>query len=241
MTILDAIPFEIDEIALCRELHVPEGGSDEARLIDLAREVLTLARPRALYETRFVESLDQGRVTVEGVTFVSKVLEDQLAEVGKVFLPFVATCGHELDALEPPADDVLIRFWLDHLREKALSAAVGHLMHRIAKENAFEKLASMSPGSGAAGIWELTEQRPLFDLLGDTESLVGVRLTGSCLMVPAKSVSGLAYPSEKGFASCQACNRENCPKRRAAFDPALMDRIHGLMGEDGTKTLGPEP
>ncbi len=43
-------------------------------------------------------------------------------------------------------------------------------------------------------------------------------------MVPTKSVSGILFPAEESFASCQLCPRENCPNRRAPYDPELFDR-----------------
>jgi hypothetical protein len=46
-------------------------------------------------------------------------------------------------------------------------------------------------------------------------------------MVPNKSVSGLLYPSEDGFQSCQLCHREGCPNRRAPFDPHLWEERFG--------------
>jgi hypothetical protein len=40
-------------------------------------------------------------------------------------------------------------------------------------------------------------------------------------MVPRKSISGILFPSEEGFQSCQLCERASCPGRRAPFDVSL--------------------
>ena len=52
-----------------------------------------------------------------------------------------------------------------------------------------------------------------------------MRLTDSFLMVPNKTTSGILFPTETDFRSCEVCHRENCPSRHAAFNQALWDRI----------------
>ena len=64
----------------------------------------------------------------------------------------------------------------------------------------------MNPGSLAD--WPLREQRPLFGLLGNVRAAIGVTLTPSLLMTPTKSVSGILFPSEETFASCQLCHAD---------------------------------
>ena len=78
-------------------------------------------------------------------------------------------------------------------------------------------VSSMAPGSLDAE-WPITEQTPLFSLLGDAAQKVGVELTESCLMVPAKSISGIYFSADKHFESCSMCTRENCPNRRAKYN-----------------------
>ena len=83
------------------------------------------------------------------------------------------------------------------------------------------RTATMAPGSLAD--WPIREQRPLFRILGDPLTAVGVELTDSFLMIPNKSVSGIRFPTEERFESCQLCPREGCPGRRAAYDPDLYE------------------
>jgi hypothetical protein len=80
----------------------------------------------------------------------------------------------------------------------------------------------MNPGS--LPDWPLSEQRPLFTLLGENPGTIGVELMDSFLMTPVKSVSGMWFPTEERFESCQLCQRHNCPGRRAQFDAGLYDR-----------------
>jgi hypothetical protein len=84
-----------------------------------------------------------------------------------------------------------------------------------------EKTATMAPGSLSE--WPLSQQRSLFACLGDPEGEIGVHLSDSLLMVPAKSVSGIRFPTTESFVSCQLCSRENCPGRRAPYDKTLYD------------------
>jgi hypothetical protein len=86
----------------------------------------------------------------------------------------------------------------------------------------------MSPGS--LPNWPITEQKPLFSLIGKTEELVGVRLTDSMLMLPRKSISGIVFPTEVTFSSCQLCPRERCEGRKAPYDEALKEK-YGLVDE----------
>lgn len=83
-------------------------------------------------------------------------------------------------------------------------------------------MARMAPGSGAANVWPLTQQKPLFSLFGDVEELIGVRLTDRCLMIPIKSVSGIFFPNADKFESCQLCQREQCQGRRAPYSEELV-------------------
>jgi hypothetical protein len=80
-----------------------------------------------------------------------------------------------------------------------------------------EKMSTMNPGSGNKDVWPIAQQRQLFRLLGNVEASVGVRLTDSYLMTPNKTVSGILFPTDVPFFSCQLCTRENCPRRRAEY------------------------
>jgi hypothetical protein len=218
MIILDAIPFQPDLPALLAHLHIREGSAhahDFAALLESAQEI---ARPKALYRPAFIDERGADFVCVEGVRLSSRVLAVNLAETGRVF-PFVATCGVELEAWASGFADLLERFWADAIQEAALYAALGALERHQDKTFALGHTGRMNPGS--LEDWPLTQQRELFALLPETEAAIGVRLTASCLMLPAKSVSGLRFPLSATFESCQLCPREICPNRRAPYDPHL--------------------
>jgi len=102
-----------------------------------------------------------------------KALADRLAEA-------LAERAHELVRREP---------WGD-ARDEELDNA-----ERIA-----EGLTGIRPAPGYPACPDHTEKRTLFDLL-DVEATIGVRLTESCAMTPASSVSGwyLAHPESTYF------------------------------------------
>ncbi len=83
----------------------------------------------------------------------------------------------------------------------------------------------MHPGSGDADVWPIEQQGELFALLGDIPGRLGVELTETYLMIPNKTVSGIYFPTEADFRSCQVCRRTACPNRAAAFDQVLWDSI----------------
>ena len=109
----------------------------------------------------------------------------------------------------------------------ARALGLGGLRAHLSERFAVPQLMVMNPGSLAD--WPLREQRALFRLLGDVEAAVGVTLTPSLLMTPTKSVSGIFFPSEETFASCQLCPREACPNRRAPYDPELFAKKYARM------------
>ena len=162
----------------------------------------------------------------ERARFVSRALRVNLDEVERVF-PYVATCGVELDSIPIAPRDVFGQFCRDTIKEMALWAALSHLYVHLTETHGFSALASMNPGSGETRVWPIEQQEELFAFLGNVQESIGVVLTGSCLMVPNKSVSGIFYPSQDGFESCQLCRQERCSHRRAPFDPELWARTFG--------------
>jgi hypothetical protein len=216
--ILNHIPFAADVDALLKSLRIP-ATSDRAREIrELVERVRPTARPKAVYDVAYVESKGRDTVTLAGVTFTSRVLRVNLDKAERVF-PFVATCGRELAEHAAALDDLVLDFAFDALMVKALEAAIHHLGKHLAERYALGTTAVMNPGS--LEDWPLSEQKPLFGLFGDVKKLIGVELTDSFLMVPIKSVSGIIFPTEIRFESCQLCPREVCPNRRAKYQPEL--------------------
>jgi hypothetical protein len=230
MKVLDDIPFSIDPDAVFARLHLAPHGDYADEIHALIESARPLARPRALYRTATVQQRDADAVVIAAsdrtstpVRFESRALRVNLDPVEQVY-PYVATCGRELDSIPLRASDIFGQFCRDTIKEMALWAALVHLHEHLTETYGLQRLATMNPGSGEASVWPIEQQRELFGFLGDVETAIGVGLSESCLMVPNKSVSGIFYPSESGFESCQLCRREPCPERRAPFDADLWER-----------------
>jgi hypothetical protein len=225
--ILERIPFQTDLEELAKTVRLKPGSPMLDDLTKMALEAQALANPKVIYRVALVEAGGDRTVRIDEGEFTSRVLRVNLEKAHRVF-PFVATCGREMKMWADMHTDMLQRFWADAIMEQALFTAIQELDRRLEERYQPGPLSSMNPGS--LEDWPISQQRALFDLFGDTRTHIGVELTESMLMIPAKSVSGVLFPSQEGFtASCQLCPREVCPNRREPYDPALFDRKYALM------------
>ncbi|MBN1249350.1 MAG: vitamin B12 dependent methionine synthase [Anaerolineae bacterium] len=218
--VLDDIPFAPALAPLKKRLRIKDGSRSEAELAALLPAAAAIAKPKALYRLVYIDEKAPEAVTLSGVTLHSRILRVNLEAAHRAIV-YVVTCGTELHAWGEGLDDMVHQYWADTIKEMALGAAIQTLHAHLAACYELGKTAAMSPGSLAD--WPIREQRPLFKLLGDPEAAIGVKLTESFLMIPNKSVSGIRFPTEESFESCQLCPRESCPGRRAAYEPDLYD------------------
>jgi len=219
MPIIDKINVSISLDELRKRLHMKKDHdmSEIQPLIDVA---VQLIEPRALYDVRYIEEKFEDAVIVNGRRLKSRVLRKNLDQVERIF-PFVITIGPKLGEKQTTSTDLLENFYLDTIGNVALNSARKQLKRHLKSKFALEKISSMAPGSLAD--WPIEEQAPLFKLLGDVETSIGVKLTDSLLMLPAKSISGIYFPTEVSFFSCQLCPRERCESRKAIFSPKLAE------------------
>ena len=219
MNILSNIPLILEPDKIAAKLHFP--GNDESihnkisEIVELCRKV---SKPKAFFKVCYIESRGFASVKIDNVKFKSRILRKNLEKTERVF-PYVATCGTELAKMEIRDDDFITPYILDVIKEMALSCAYDYLKDHIKKKYQPGQLSSMSPGS--LKDWPIEQQNELFSLLGNVEEQIGVKLTDSLLMDPVKSVSGVFFPTEINFESCQLCPRENCRSRRKEYDPQL--------------------
>jgi len=221
MEILDSIPVSIKAERVMDILHL--GG--ESRYIEIVNELIEkiqpVIRPKAMYDVQFVEHVDKDTIELNGIKFNSRVLRVNLDNIGRVF-PYIATSGIEAESIGEDDDDLMSKFIIDTIKGMALGVASSYLHNYIKNKYKIKQMSSMNPGS--LEDWPISEQKPLFSVFGDVEKLIGVKLTDSFLMIPIKSVSGIYFPTEKSFESCQLCPREKCPNRRAKYDPELKEK-----------------
>jgi hypothetical protein len=217
-TVLDAIPLRFDPDEFRDLTHIDLSAPSLKAGADLVNSALPVARPKAMYKVCYIDERTEDEVELEGIRFTSEVMRQNLSEVQRVFA-YIVTCGVELDTVAVSPEDGFAGYVLDGLKEMALLQAIEHLKNHLAETYGLDpqRMSTMNPGSGNRDVWPISQQRQLFQLLGDVEASIGVRLTDSFLMTPNKTVSGILFPTEVPFVSCQLCTRENCPRRRAQY------------------------
>ena len=222
MEVLDSIPFTLDTKNVFKHLRLRKENKHTERVVQELIEIVHLvAKPKAVYEVSYVDNKNEDSLYIGGVKFTSRVLRVNLDKVERVF-PYVATCGRELDEVTVPSDDFMKYYCFDAIKEMVVRSARNYLQDYLTRNYALGKMSKMSPGE--LEDWPITQQKELFSIFGNVEDIIGVRLTESLLMVPLKSMSGICFPSEIRFESCQLCPREACIERKAPYDPDLVKK-----------------
>ncbi len=219
--VLDKISPLLPVDDLMERLHVRRDSARAAELMSLIREAEQIGKPRAYCGAANIDERGDEHVVVGGIRFSSRVLVVNTEKSERVF-PFVATCGTELETWARGLDSLMHKFWSEEIRIAALRNAILAVSDHLSTTFRLGKTSRMAPGEFED--WPLSEQVPLFQLLGDTESAVGVRLTESLLMLPTKSASGMFFATAHDFQACMLCIQATCPNRQAPYDPELYER-----------------
>lgn len=220
MEILDNIPTHLDPEEVSKKLHLDKkkGYSNTAQeLVELANSVI---HPKAIYEVSYIDHRNEDAVDIGGVKFTSRILTVNLDKIGRVF-PYIVTIGKELEGRIASFDDLLRQYCLEEIGNIVVESTIEYLEGYLKRKYRIEQISSMSPGS--LKNWPITQQKQLFSIFGNAEDLIGVKLTDSSLMIPKKSESGIFFPTEVKFYSCQLCPRENCEGRAAPYDKNVAE------------------
>jgi hypothetical protein len=217
MEILEYIPVNLDLEEIKRRLHTGKNG-DWSQVQTLVEEAQSLISAKAVYKVCYIESKIEDAITIDGTCLKSHVLRKNLNNVEQVF-PYVVTIGNRLEEKTRACTDLLKKYYLDIIGNVALTTTQKYLEDQLRSRYALDGISYMSPGS--LKDWAIEEQSSLFSILGDVESSIGVRLNESLVMIPIKSLSGIYFPTEIPFYSCQLCQREDCSARKASYDEKL--------------------
>jgi hypothetical protein len=217
MEILNNIPVSLPDDEIRRKLHIQRDNQwDEAQTpIATARSLIAA---RAVYKVSYIDEKLKDALVIDGVRFTSRVMRKNLDEVERVF-PYVITIGDKLIKKAHEFNDILKQYYFDIIGNVALTKAREHLEQRLRTRYGLDSMSRMSPGS--LNDWPIEQQRPFFSLFDDVEDAIGVKLAKNLLMIPQKSISGIYFPTEVSFYSCQLCPRERCPSRQAGYDKKL--------------------
>ena len=209
---------------LFKKLKIDGDFEDEFR--EIYGQCVAIAAPKMLYGACEVHRLDDGKtVDVGSMRFQSRVLHINMENISTAY-PYVCTCGRELYELSQSQSDPLAQYWVDAISEEYLHQAMTQAVRQVQLDEHTSTLSAMNPGS--LPDWPLSQQRPLFALLGNVMGEIGVELTESFLMLPVKSVSGLMFESKEHYTNCTLCPRAKCPNRRSPFDPVLYREKYSL-------------
>jgi hypothetical protein len=224
MEILNHIPVRLPLGEIRRQLHLDKDKRWEEvqTLIEAAKPLIA---PKAAYKVSYINQKLEHAVDIDGTRFTSRVLRKNLEEVERVF-PYVITIGDKLKEKGSESKDLIKEYYFDVIGNIALSATRKFVEKQLQSRYGLDGMSSMSPGS--LSDWPIEEQKPLFSLFGEEATPVGVKLTQHLLMLPAKSISGIYFPTEVSFFSCQLCPRDNCPGRKAAYDNNLV-KEYGIL------------
>ena len=220
---LEYIPLSLDLGEIKRRLHMGKSG-DWSQVQTLVEESQSLISAKAVYKVCYIESKHEDAVTIDGRSLKSRVLRKNLNNVERIF-PYVVTIGNRLEEKTRACTDLLKKYYLDTIGNVALNSTQKYLKDQFRSRYALNGMSCMSPGS--LKDWAIEEQRSLFSILGDVKSAIGVGLNETLVMIPNKSLSGIYFPTEIPFYSCQLCHREDCPARKAPYDEKLA-REYGI-------------
>jgi hypothetical protein len=217
--VFDQIPCQLSYPKIAKKMRVRAGSKQEDQLHVLVEEAQAIARPRAMYTIVTVDEKDEEGVVLDGVRMKSRVMRVNLDTVFRVF-PYLVTCGQELYSWKQSQEDLILNYYADEINQMAMRTASRYLQDHLKETYQLGKTATMSPGS--LEDWPVTAQRPLFQLLGDPQTAIGVELLDSMLMIPNQTISGIRFATESDFTSCELCPIENCPHRKAPYDETLF-------------------
>jgi len=208
---------------VARQAGYPSAGAASQKVLEEIREVTRWGtervRPEGLYRIHPLSDCRDGRVRAGDLQVQSAQwarLAGELPEP-RVLAGFVVTLGGELeDRIRRDQDRSLFRAYLldaagSVLAEWAAERMEGHIAGLLGDQG-LEATGRFSPGYCD---WEVLQgQRSIFAWLRP-ESL-GVRCTGSGMMVPRKSISACMLGAFRVArrTPCATCSRGDCPYRR---------------------------
>ena len=194
--LLDPLPIEVSRPLVLLRLGYRSAGQVPAKTARLLDDVITEARPllepRAVCAAFPVSRAETGGIAIgRTVRSASRSLSERLAGCDTAVL-FAATIGPALEARVRAMNDAgdLTRALLADAYGSSAAIALGMgLETAVAREFrdlGLEPTRRYAPGYGD---FELSVQAPLLRLVD--AGRIGIALNDECLMIPAKSISGV--------------------------------------------------
>lgn len=175
--------------------------------------------PKAIMKWCTVDSVEDDKTTIDGVTFQSKVVADKLKDVPRVFCS-VFTCGEGLEKCSELEDDVFLPTYNAALLFLAGATALEYMKTNFG----YDGSSMLNPGS--LPDWPISNNFPLFDIIGNVDE-IGVTLNEEGYIKPWNSGSHIHFPGE-GYQNCSLCKKYDCVGRHQAFNRKEYIRIFGM-------------
>ena len=218
------VSIEIDKEQVCHYIGYEDGQNLSARISslidDYAEHAHGLINPSYSYVIKNVEWARGAIALIEGsVIFKSRIIAKLLERCTQVAI-FLVTIGKYLEeaSFQLARDGLVLQATvLDAIGSVAVeevAVLAQAKIKEIVKAEGHVTSRRFSPGYCD---WNIGQQRMLFyALTGDT---AGIRLTGECLMIPQKSMSGIigigpSHENVENYDPCKTCRKKDCPGRR---------------------------
>jgi len=219
-----AVDIEIDKKQVCHYIGYEDDQNLSARISslidDYAEHAHSLINPLFSYVIKDVEWARGSIALIEGsIIFKSRIIAQLLERCPQVAI-FVVTIGKYLEetAFQLARDGLILQATvLDAIGSDAVEKMADFAQDRIKEVAKAQGLVTSRRFSPGYCDWNIGQQRMLFYAL--TGNTVGIRLTGECLMIPQKSISGIIGigPSKanvENYNPCKTCRKKDCPGRR---------------------------
>jgi hypothetical protein len=219
-----AADIEIDKKQVCHYIGYEDDQNLSARISslidDYAEHAHSLINPLYSYVIKDVEWARGSISLIEGsVIFKSRIIANLLERCPKVAI-FLVTIGKYLEetAFQLARDGLILQATvLDAIGSDAVEKVAGFAQTRIKEIVKPQGLVISRRFSPGYCDWNIGQQRMLFYAL--TGNTVGIRLTGECLMIPQKSISGIigigpSNANVENYNPCKTCRKKDCPGRR---------------------------
>jgi len=218
------VDIEIDKRQLCNYIGYNDNHKLSLRISslidDYAEHAHYLINPLYSYVIKDVEWARGSIALIEdSIIFKSQVITKLLEHCQQVAM-FLVTIGEYLEETTSQLTKdglVLQATVLDAIGSGAVEKVADFVQDKIKEIAEAQGLVTSQRFSPGYCDWNIGQQRMLFyALAGNT---LGVRLTGDCLMIPQKSISGIIGigPSSddvENYNPCKTCTKQDCPGRR---------------------------
>jgi hypothetical protein len=218
------VDIEIDKNQLCQYIGYNDNHNLSARISslidDYAEHAHYLINPLYSYVVKDVEWA-RGSISLieDSIIFKSQVIAQLLEHCHQVAI-FLVTIGKYLEetTAQLAKDGLILQATvLDAIGSGAVEKVADLVQNRIKEIAEAQGLVTSQRFSPGYCDWNIGQQRMIFYAL--TGNTLGIRLTGECLMVPQKSISGIigigpSIDNVENYNPCKTCTKQDCPGRR---------------------------